>query len=42
MCVFPSQFWNNIDKSRLVKKLGQASENTSLAVSLTLVEMFSI
>ena len=31
-----------IDKSRLVKKLGQASEKTGLAVSQTLIEMFSI
>jgi len=31
-----------IDKSRLVKKLGKAPEKTSLSVSQTLVEMFSI
>jgi len=31
-----------IDKSRLVKRLGNASEKTSLSVSQTLVEMFSI
>jgi len=31
-----------VDKSRLVKRLGNAPEKTTLAVSQTLIEMFSI
>jgi len=31
-----------VDKSRLVKRLGNAPEKTRLAVSQTLIEMFSI
>jgi len=31
-----------IDKSRLVKKLGNAAEKTSLTVSQTLIEMFAV
>lgn len=31
-----------IDKSRLVRRLGNANKKTSLSVSQTLVEMFSI